>query len=96
MKDDAIKHEPQIIGNIGMFYACYRLSCLGWNVMPTSRNARGVIAYSPNATLFRENIGPVPRDSHALTFDSTRGAVVLFGGSGTNSAILGDTWEHNT
>jgi hypothetical protein len=43
-----------------------------------------------------QDIGPVPRDSHALTFDSTRGAVLLFGGSGTNSAILGDTWEHNT
>ena len=41
------KHEAQIVGNIGMFYACYRLSRLGWNVMPTARNARGVdiIAY---------------------------------------------------
>ena len=25
-----------------------------------------------------QDIGPVPRDSHALTFDSTRGAVLLF------------------
>ena len=48
------KHEAQIVGNIGMFYACYRLSRLGWNVMPTARNARGVdiIAYSPDATHF--------------------------------------------
>ena len=36
------KNPPQIVGNIGLFYACYRLSMLGWNAMPTSRNARGV------------------------------------------------------
>ena len=35
-------HPNQIIGNIGLFYACYRLSALGWNAMPTSRNARGI------------------------------------------------------
>jgi hypothetical protein len=33
--------EPQIIGNAGLYYWCYRLSLLGWNVMPTARNARG-------------------------------------------------------
>jgi hypothetical protein len=32
----------QVVGNIGMYYAAYRLSQQGWNVMPTSRNARGV------------------------------------------------------
>lgn len=48
------KHEAQIVGNIGMFYACYQLSRRGWNVMPTTRNARGidVIAYSPDASRF--------------------------------------------
>lgn len=34
--------NQQTVGNIGLFYVCYRLSRLGWNVMPTSRNARGV------------------------------------------------------
>ena len=44
------KQDVQIVGNIGMYYVCYRLSELGWNVMPTARNARGidVIAYSPD------------------------------------------------
>ena len=39
------------VGNIGLFYVCYRLSCMGWNVLPTSRNARGVdvIIYSQDA-----------------------------------------------
>lgn len=39
--------KAQITGNIGLFYTCYRLSRLGWNVLPTSRNARGidVVAY---------------------------------------------------
>jgi hypothetical protein len=32
----------QAVGNVGLYYVCYRLSCLGWNVMPTARNARGV------------------------------------------------------
>jgi hypothetical protein len=45
---------PQIVGNVALFYACYRLSLLGWNVMPTSRNARGIdiVAYSPDASQF--------------------------------------------
>jgi hypothetical protein len=46
------KKPPPIVGNIGLFYACYKLSMLGWNVMPTSRNARGidVICFSMDGT----------------------------------------------
>lgn len=35
-----------------MFYVCYQLSLLNWNVIPTSRNARGVdiIAFSMKGT----------------------------------------------
>ena len=42
------KLEAQIVGNIGLDYVSYRLSQLGWNVMPTARNAKGIdlIAYS--------------------------------------------------
>ncbi len=36
------RRPPQIVGNTGLYYACYKLSRLGWNVMPTSRNARGI------------------------------------------------------
>jgi hypothetical protein len=41
----------QVVGNVGLYYVCYRLSCLGWNVMPTARNARGidVVIYSQDA-----------------------------------------------
>ena len=37
-----------------MYYTCYKLSCMGWNVMPTARNARGIdiIAYNKNGTRF--------------------------------------------
>jgi hypothetical protein len=40
--------DSQIVGNAGLYYTCYRLSLLGWNAMPTTRNARGidVVAYS--------------------------------------------------
>jgi hypothetical protein len=34
-------NDKQLTGNIGLFYACYRLSRYGWNAMPTIRNARG-------------------------------------------------------
>ncbi len=42
------KFPNQITGNTGLFYVCYELSKRGWNVMPTSRNARGtdILAYS--------------------------------------------------
>jgi len=45
-------NHSQIVGNAGLYYTCYRLSLLGWNAMPTSRNARGVdvIAYDHNCT----------------------------------------------
>src|SRR5438270_11621510 len=44
--------NQQTVGNIGLFYVCYRLSRLGWNVMPTARNARGIdiLIYSQDAT----------------------------------------------
>lgn len=49
-----MKIEPQITGNIGLYYACYKLSRKGWNVMPTARNARGIdiIAYNKNGTRY--------------------------------------------
>jgi hypothetical protein len=42
-----LKQSPlhaQVVGNVGLYYVCYRLSRLAWNVMPTSRNARGIDA----------------------------------------------------
>jgi hypothetical protein len=46
------RSETQVVGNAGMYYAAYRLSQMGWNVMPTARNARGVdlLAYNKDAT----------------------------------------------
>ena len=43
-----MKLDPQIVGNVGLYFTCYHLSLLGWNVMPTARNARGIdiVAYS--------------------------------------------------
>lgn len=49
-----MKLGPQVTGNVGLYYCCYRLSLLGWNVMPTARNARGIdiVAYDQGATNF--------------------------------------------
>lgn len=46
--------DPQLTASVGLYYCCYKLSLLGWNVMPTARNARGVdiIAYSRDASRF--------------------------------------------
>ena len=52
MRSPPMKRPPQIVGNIGLYYVCFKLSELGWNVMPTSRNARGidVICFSMDGT----------------------------------------------
>jgi len=70
------KLSKQAVSNAGLYYVCYRLSCLGWNVMPTSRNARGVdlMAYSQDCSrrilvqvkaLSRRD--PVPLGNHLNT-----------------------------
>jgi len=43
-----MKLDAQIVGNAGLYFTCHKLSLLGWNAMPTARNARGidVVAYS--------------------------------------------------
>lgn len=43
-----MKLDSQITGNTGLYYTCYKLSRMGWNVMPTARNARGIdsVAYN--------------------------------------------------
>ncbi|MFH0982051.1 MAG: hypothetical protein V2A79_10975 [Planctomycetota bacterium] len=43
-----MKLSKDVVGNIGLFYVCYQLCLRGWNVMPTTRNARGidVLVYS--------------------------------------------------
>lgn len=46
--EDAMDRDAQVTGNVGLYWTCYHLSCMGWNAMPTARNARGVdiIAYN--------------------------------------------------
>src|SRR3989338_8387655 len=47
------KYPNQVVGNLGLFYVCYQLSRMGWNAMPTSRNAKGIdiIIYNKDATV---------------------------------------------
>ena len=46
--------RSQVIGNVGMYHAAYRLSQQGWNVMPTSRNARGIDLLAYDAAVNRK------------------------------------------
>src|SRR5689334_9673644 len=51
---DGTPIDNQLTGNVGLYYCCFRLSLLGWNVMPTARNARGIdiFAYNRGATRY--------------------------------------------
>ena len=42
----------QVVGNVGLYFVCYNLSRMGWNVMPTARNAKGIdiLIYSQDAS----------------------------------------------
>ena len=46
------RKNTQVTGNIGLHFVCYHLSRLGWNAMPTSRNAKGIdiLAYNADCT----------------------------------------------
>jgi hypothetical protein len=48
---EAKKPSGNLVGSIGMYYICYQLAKKGWNVMPTSRNAKGIdiLIYSQDA-----------------------------------------------
>jgi len=74
----------QIVGNVGMYFVAYRLSLMGWNVMPTCRNARGIdlLAYDANARHF---LG-----IHFKTLSKRNGAVPL--GLHAPDNLLGDWW----
>lgn len=41
-----MSNDKQITGNIGLYHVARELSLLGWNVMPTVRNARGADLYA--------------------------------------------------
>lgn len=34
--------DTQVVGNVGLYDVCCKLSLNGWNVMPTAHNAHGV------------------------------------------------------
>jgi hypothetical protein len=36
MRERLVALDSQITGNVGLYYCCYHLSLLGWNVMPTT------------------------------------------------------------
>jgi hypothetical protein len=41
----------------------------------------------------KQDVGPGPRNSHAMAYDSIRGVTVLFGGADPDGNLFGDTWE---
>lgn len=49
-------NNRQITGNVGLYYVSYKLSRMGWNVMTTSRNAKGVdiMAYNEDVKIIHK------------------------------------------
>jgi len=37
-----MKPDSQKVGNVRLYLICYHLSLLGWNTIPSARNARGI------------------------------------------------------
>ena len=74
----------QIVGNIGMYYVCYRLSELGLNAMPTARNAKGIdiLAYAQNG---KEYMGIQVKTLSKRT-------TVPLGKSSKRPSLMGDFW----
>ena len=68
------ERSSQVTGNVGLYYVCYQLAKRGWNVMPTSRNARGVdiIIYNHDAS---------KRHTIQVKSLTKKGAAVPLGGS---------------
>jgi len=49
-------NPKQLTANVGLFFIAYQLSKKGWNVMPTTRNAKGpdLIIYSQDGKTMRK------------------------------------------
>lgn len=73
---------PQIVGNAGLYYVCHQLSLLGWNTLPTSRNAKGVDLICYNSDCSRK----IAVQVKSL---SKRNPVPL---GKTLDSIIGDVW----
>jgi hypothetical protein len=56
-------NSKQITGNIGLYHAARELSLMGWNVMPTVRNAKGADLYASSED--ERTIHPVQVKTHS-------------------------------
>jgi hypothetical protein len=60
----------------------------------------GTWRFAANRWTQRQDIGPSPRGGHAMAFDTSRRAVIVFGGSAppeiadAAERLFADTWEH--
>ena len=77
-----MKLPTQIVGNIGLYYVCFKLSKLGWNVVPTSAGTIGVdvVCFSRDA-----------RRKHAIQVKSLRKRPAVPLGKSLDK-IMGDYW----
>lgn len=58
-----MSNDKQITGNIGLYHVAKELSLVGWNVMPTVRNAKGADLYAASAD--ERTIRPLQVKTHS-------------------------------
>jgi hypothetical protein len=62
---------------------------------PSNAAVRETWTFDGKHWTHRQDIGPSPRFSHAISFDAARRTIVLFGGTAfPATSPLRDTWEH--
>jgi hypothetical protein len=77
---DKSKLSKQVTANVGLYFVCYELSKRGWNVLPTSRNTKGVdiVIFNQDSTrkltiqvktLTKESPIPLGKDLNNLVAD---------------------------
>ena len=65
-----MSNDKQITGNIGLYHVARELSLVGWNVMPTVRNARGADLYAASSD--ERTIRPIQIKTHSGRPEDTR------------------------
>ena len=65
-----MSNDKQITDNIGLYHVARELSLVGWNVMPTVRNARGADLYAASSD--ERTIRPIQIKTHSGRPEDTR------------------------
>ena len=69
--------KAQVTGNVGLYRVCAKLSELGFNVMPTARNAKGVdiVGYDEHGKAFTVQVKTLTK-RNAIAFGGDKNHII--------------------